>query len=677
MGLLNRRSFLAGGFTALARGAPGFRERLLAVHRTAAAARFNEQGAWIDPEPSEGPVYGNSTRTQLWQAGPLLAGDARQREIANRVIQAQDYSKAQPDPFVAYAAADFLNRFAASLDRDSRRILAAYIEPTLAASTRRGVPPQNINHPLMWMGALLFGGQALGRREYQAAGARMFGEFARLISTTGCPSEFNSPTYTPISMSCLAQISTSLRDSALTAAARAIEQRFWLTQAGFWHAPTGLPAGPFSRAYAADSTGQASNLLLLWYLVLGDSVLLDPLEHVYKPDPHLDYHQGGRVFLQGQYAAIALADYHPPPMIPQLATGRRLPVTVRASTFVGDFQESGSGIWYRGGRRALTSYQHPVYSLGTASQMYANGNHTDNLFATWLARQPREPRNVRTLFARYTQEGDVPGAHGATFLADRGRSVTAQQANRAVLVGNPKIQPWREVTGFRQSILLPEHFSRVEAITVDGRTLNEFPYEGAWPNWLILRDGDCRIALHPLGAALNPSSNVCRIERVNRYLVVHFYGYRGPARDFTAAECAALRSGFFLELSTGNGDRAEPASVTVTDRMAGNRRQVICRGEDFRLEVVYNALHDDLVRTAPAADCEFFESPDIRGGVSEMKLGEFAIVPESERLYWAALDPRGGLWIYPQQEANGGFQVRRGSLSQRLAPRGLEPVHWR
>lgn len=677
MGLLRRRSFLAGGLPALAGSAASYRERLLAAHRAAAAGRFNERGGWIDPEPSEGPAYGNSTRTQLWQVWPLLAGSARERQIANRVIRAQDYSKARPDPFVAYAAADFLNRFAGSLDPDSRRILAAYLEPTLAASTQRGVPAQNINHPLMWMGALLLGGQALDRREYRQAGAHMFGEFARLISTVGCPSEFNSPTYTPISMSCLAQIAASAGDRALSAAARAIEQRFWLTQAGFWHAATGLPAGPFSRAYAADSTGQASNMQLLWYLVLGDAVLLNPLEHVYKADPHLDYHQGGRVFLQGQYAAIAQADYEPPPMLSRLAAGRRLPATVRSSTFVGDFQESGSGIWYRGGRRALTCYQHPAYSLGTASQMYANGNQTDNLSATWLIHSPRKPSNVRTLFARYTQEGELPGAHGSTFLADRGRSVTAQHANRAVLVGNPKVQPWSGVSGFRQSVLLPEHFSLVEAIVVDGRTLSALPYEGPWPEWVVLLDGACRIALHPLGAPLNSGSNLCRIERVNRYLAVHFYGYRGPARDFAPAECAGLPSGFFLELSTANDDRAELSGITVTDRVVGNRREVLCRGQNFSLEVVYNALHDDLVRTVPAFDGEFFESPEIRGGLKEMKLGEFEIEPEQDRLYWAALDPQGELWIYPQQAAEGGFVARRGGVIRRLAPRGLEPVRWR
>lgn len=675
--LLNRRAFLAGGLAAAAGSEPLYRERLLAAHRAAAAARFDERGRWIDPEPSEGSVYGNSTRTQLWQVWPLLAGTARERQIANRVIRAQDYSKARPDPFVAYAAADFLNRFAASLERESRETLAAYLEPALAASIQRGVPAQNINHPLMWMGALLFGGQALDRRDARAAGTRMFGEFARLISTVGCPSEFNSPTYTPISMSCLAQMAANAGDPALAAQARAIEQRFWLTQAAFWHAPTGLPAGPFSRAYAADSTGQASNLELLWSLMLGGAVLLDPLEHVYKPDPHLDYHQGGRVFLQGQYMAIAQADFHPPAPLARLAAGRRLPATIHTSTFVGDFQESGTGIWYRGGRRALTCHQHPAYSLGTASQMYANGNHTDNLCASWLIRSPREPRNVRTLFARYTQEGDAPAAPGTTFLADRGRSVTAQQANRAVLVGNPKIQPWSGVTGFRQSVLLPEHFSPVEEILADGRTVEALPYEGPWPQWVVLRDGACRIALHPLGAPLDRNSNLCRIERVNRYLALHFYGYRGPARDFSPGECADLRSGLFVEVSAGGGDRADLAGIAITDRASGNRREVVCRGRDFRLEVVYDALHDDLVRALPAANCEFFESPEIRGGRSKMRLGEFEIEPERERLYWTALDPRGELWIYPQEEAEGGFLVRRGSASRWLPARGLEPLSWR
>lgn len=667
MALLARRSFLAGGLASLATGAPSYRERLLAAHRAAAAARFDERGAWVDPEPSEGSVYGNSTRTQLWQAGPLLSGDARERRIANLVIQAQDYSKAQPDPFVACAAADFLQRFPACLEPESRRVLAAYLEPTLAASLHRGVPAQNINHPLMWMCALTFGGRALGRTEYQAAGARMFRQFTRLLSTVGCPSEFNSPTYTPISMSCLALL------AAGSAEARAIEQRFWLTQAAFWHGPTGLPAGPFSRAYAADSTGQASNLQLLWSLVLGPEVLFDPLAHVYQPNPRLDYHQGGRVFLQGQYMAIAMADFHLPAGIQALATARRLPATLHSSTFVGDFQESGSGLWYRGGRRIITCYQHPSYSLGTASQMYANGNHTDLLSATWLIRAPRAPENVRTLFARYTLEGDAPAAPGATFLADRGRSVTAQQANRAVLVGNPKIQAWRGVTGFRQSVLLPEHFSTVGAILVDGRPIPAPPYEGPWPEWLVLQDGDCRIALRPLGAPLNQDSNLCRIERVHRYLAIHFYNYRGAARDFTPSECAGLRSGFFLDIDT----RAGLPAVTTTDRLDGNRREVICRGPDCRLEVVYDAAQDDLVRTVPAVDCEFFDSPGVKAGRAALQLGEYEITPEQPHLYWAALDARGEPRIYPQQQAEGGFLVRKGKSTRRMTGREWEPLSWR
>jgi hypothetical protein len=170
---------------------------------------------------------------------------------------------------------------------------------------------------------------------------------------------------------------------------------------------------------------------------------------------------------------------------------------------------------------------------------------------------------------------------------------------------------------------------------------------------------------------------VCRIERVNRYLVVHFYGYRGPARDFTAAECAEVRSGVFVEVSAGDGDRSETGGVAVTDRASGNRREVVCRGREFRLEVVYNALDDDLVRAVPAVDCEFFNAPEVQGGVAKMKLGEFEIEPERERLYWAALEPGGGVWIYPQQEAEGGFTVRRGGASRRLEGRGMEPVTWR
>ena len=70
--------------------------------------------------------------------------------------------------------------------------------------------------------------------------------------------EFNSPTYTPISILHMAYIVELIDDCEARRIALKIERKIWNEVLSMHHPELGLSCGPFSRAYRVDIIGQLS-----------------------------------------------------------------------------------------------------------------------------------------------------------------------------------------------------------------------------------------------------------------------------------------------------------------------------------------------------------------------------------------------------------------------------------
>ncbi|MBU4212014.1 MAG: hypothetical protein KKD33_05465 [Verrucomicrobia bacterium] len=77
-------------------------------------------------------------------------------------------------------------------------------------------------------------------------------------------SEFNSPTYSPISLHSLAKIVELVPDHQIQDLALKIEMKLWREILGLYHPGLSVQCGPYSRAYRVDILGQNSQMRILF-----------------------------------------------------------------------------------------------------------------------------------------------------------------------------------------------------------------------------------------------------------------------------------------------------------------------------------------------------------------------------------------------------------------------------
>ena len=130
---------------------------------------------------------------------------------------------------------------------------------------------------------LMLGGELTGAAWAADLGLRRLREFQRLtgdrrfrLRRQAEMSEYNSPTYTALTLLFLALIAGYARGKEARALGLFLEQRLWLDVALHFHAPSGQFAGPHSRAYQDDSTGGFSALHTVLFASSEHDVFLAP-----------------------------------------------------------------------------------------------------------------------------------------------------------------------------------------------------------------------------------------------------------------------------------------------------------------------------------------------------------------------------------------------------------------
>ena len=365
---------------------------------------------------------------------------------------------------------------------------------------------------------------------------------------------------------------------------------------GHFHPPTGINAGPYTRAYTTDSVGHMSSLNSVLWLTFGEGVWPKPLDELRQEPPRLVLHHEGDVyFVVAQKCWLAAFEFHPPQYLLNWLKSRTYPFSLIATA---ERAEGGAYSWHASEILA-TTYQDEDFALGTSEGDW--GFQAEECFLQYRLHRPvRGVQDIRTGYSRFLIDDDVPGKihsnHNGLFtgekdwLTDHGRYHTIQHEGVAMVLISPNLRladkPFTKLTA---AFILPEHLTAIERIEVaDGHV------------WL--KDGPVHVALRPLGATTHGDPVTMRVEKVNRYRVIWMPNYVGPSRTFSRHELSHTVNGFVLIVSSDKHEsfdsfRKRVTGAKVLDYHSSGARTVRYQLGDLQMGINYG-VYSSQVRYA-------------------------------------------------------------------------------
>ncbi|MEK7405811.1 MAG: hypothetical protein AAB225_11940 [Acidobacteriota bacterium] len=117
---------------------------------------------------------------------------------------------------------------------------------------RRNVTMTYTNIAVQGTFVTLAAAELLGDKDLEQYALDRLHRFARAVDETGSFAEYNSPTYTQVTITNLTRMRMVVRNRAALELVERIHERAWLHLGRHWHPPTRQLAGPMSRCYSTD-----------------------------------------------------------------------------------------------------------------------------------------------------------------------------------------------------------------------------------------------------------------------------------------------------------------------------------------------------------------------------------------------------------------------------------------
>ena len=143
-------------------------------------------------------------------------------------------------------------RHGAKLPAGLRQLALAAIRLAAGSVRQRNVAMTYTNIAVQGTFVTLAAAELLNDSDLKQYAQDRLTRLARAIDETGGFSEYNSPTYSNVTIANLTRIRMYVKDAAARKLALAIEERAWLHLSRHWHPPTRQLAGPMSRCYSTD-----------------------------------------------------------------------------------------------------------------------------------------------------------------------------------------------------------------------------------------------------------------------------------------------------------------------------------------------------------------------------------------------------------------------------------------
>jgi len=578
-------------------GQAGRRASFLGTVRGLARTYFRPTGEWCGTGPAP------ECREWLWLVFAALAGDAADVAFASELVTHAP-APGRPDyPFCVFA-----NNHAAHLLAVHRAAFSAPARARLETWTRQALQEKagsrqaalqfhgyNDNMPAKATLGMILGGESLGDAGAVEHGLWNLHQLRLLLARRGVISEHCSPTYTPLTLTNLAEIAAHAGSAEARTLAAGCAGRVWAEILAHYHHPTRSVAGPYSRAYSTDSVGHLSALNMLLWLVFGPEVMPDPIPELLRTPPRLViHHSGDNFFVLTCFAFVAACHHEPPAALLDWARHRQFPFRFAALTERGEGGTLGAGpAAWPPGSLPIRSIQTANFAIGTDNGDWVN--QAERWHLVYRRRtEVTDWADTRHLTLRYLVNDDLPGRIVASprgdfrgepeYLAEHGLHHTVQAGTISLVVSRPVIglagQP---VSRMGLAILLPEHLNRVEHLEWDAGHV-----------WL--RDGPFQLAIRPLGLRQwSPAVPPVVFLESGAYRMIFFPNYAGEPRQFTGDELSATVGGFvaipgWSEEIPAADFRRRVLAATLTDFIWDNQHTVQWHGFGRSLELSHGVL---------------------------------------------------------------------------------------
>ena len=577
------------------------RERLYRAYRQRARDWFDKNGNWIYPGRPMGKL-----RENYWHCLVFLASnDTADQKVVMPILEKETHFFCG---FAPFAAMQILLKHNDKLSDLARKCLTNYVAEALPKACMSDFQFHgcNDNMPSMKTFVLLTGGEILGEKSYIEQGLANLCQLRELLMRRGMLSEYNSPTYTPICVHAMAEIVNHVKNNDACCLALAAEHRIWAELGSHWHAATSGLAGPNSRTYTMDSVGHTSAIHTLMWMVLGDSVFINPLHTLFGEEVKIVLHDTGNLPFNRVFAAwMASADYHPPNTVldyasDTLATKTITATTENAGSYPGKWiiRENGSYFFDRkpGYIHPATSFPTTTYlttrwALGTSFGVYGSGMQSEVFYLRYgLKTTPCGFEDIRTIYARYlinepplyTEVNDAGNFRKVPteLLRQPARAFAFQKGGIAMACyGPPPNSEIKEISQLRLSILIFARHKEPDDIIINDQTVT-------------IRDGGLWLLFRPMfSQAVNDFENSGRISvcHYGDWLAVELLNYDGPPRHFDEHDLLAMTNGFIFEVLDQPPDKCLLNSELI-DTYYANQRRICYRRPGTELAVAYDPV---------------------------------------------------------------------------------------
>jgi hypothetical protein len=495
-------------------------------------------------------------RETVWYAITLLASDRdTDRHLGNRILEQLTIADGTHTPCTLLALENRLgDRLTPTAHTQIRKNLSDTLD--LAALTRYS--DGNVNHPIAAYVHLILSGERLGEPVYARLGRNLLRQFHDTIAlrqhggrSQSVMAEYNSPTYTALTLWFLSMAAEWSRDPDTSALAHQLERSVWREVALHWHPPTHQFIGPFSRAYAEDSHGSYSALHCTLGYASGEDLALDPdLPRFYE-------HPSALI----QNALIAFCPFHLSPDLKKLAFDKPLPCTIEMNTYGESFHElamDASGHQHRdiegyvGGWSRLVTHMNREAGIGTASRPYVDGVQTDGFSVRYrIADRIESSSSVRSLYTRFRFNGDTTPECQHWHISgnpvhkdlypEEGRLFTFQHKNLVLGAYIPKrAGSLRQVSQLRCDYIFSNDMP-IQQLETDIGPVTPETIVDTQLRWILIKEHKTLLVLLPLPSSDHP---VLQFSREPRRFRISQVLYTGPKRPFGREELARQHAGF-------------------------------------------------------------------------------------------------------------------------------------
>jgi len=525
-----------------------------------------------------GSYHGKETeinfRERIWHCLQLLEGSKKQVYTANRILEKLQMEKCH---FAPMNCMQILLHYEDILEQSIITKLEDYVRSSLILQSGSKVrfPMYNDNFAAMATFTLLTAGERFADKAMFEEGVKRLNQLRELYTRCGAVMEYCSPTYTPLTILCMAEICNYVKDPEIRALALKCEERGWAEAASHYHAPSGHLAGPYSRAYTVDSVGHPHLLNFVLYLVFGDDIFINPIRDMFPPRTGQIIHCGLERLMLPNMVWQYSTTYHCPDYLAELLLSKTYPFTAISRTeclpsrITGYKTDVNTGekifvdnaIEFPATSGPIYTYMTKDFSLGTAHSQFHDGGLSESFYITYRKKVPASDlADTGIVLSRYLINEREPEtlipynvygtAHGSIGFRDEGRKFGMQHEACSLVVYKPKHFEADSISSLKVSLIFPCHFAGVEEIRIGDQKAESCDFMSSQPETVFVKDGPVYMAFTPLALTDHGRKAAVRVQYVNNYIMISFYNYEGPARSFDMKELFLTSSGFAAHVKT-------------------------------------------------------------------------------------------------------------------------------